>query len=278
MIETEEIRDTYLMAYSCSSRKNETCFDTVVEEKMTTLWLRGSDESGLKRMIYFRIVSLPQNGLLYEPLTNETIQAGDILLQTELHPYEHGVPIMYQGDVDFFTAPYVASSNYTESFAFDIITPLNGVVGVGYSSPVLKEIVVLNDNDKTVLNFQKKVHRVIKFSSLGWTSNTCTDTLAKFSNETDKGACFNSFKLEINKLQVFDPDKNIDFVRVDVNSSLGGIISLNELYLNLTDFASCASRDEVLTTRWNCQGSGVSNTKVSRNKIHFFTMLMLEID
>jgi hypothetical protein len=270
MVKAEEIRDTHLIAYSCSSRKHESCLVTAVEEQMTTLWLRGSDQSGLKRMIYFRIVSLPQNGLLYEPMTNETLQTGDILLQTELYPYEHGVPIIYQGDVDFFTAPHVASSHYTESFKFDVISPLNGVLGVGSSSPVSKEIIVLNDNDRTVMNFPTEVHRVMKFSSLSWTANACLNTLANQTDHADNDvsldALSRNFKLKINKLQIFDPDKNIDFVRVDVNTSLGGIISLNELYLNLTDFISCASRDKLLTTSWHCQGSGISNTKVSHKR------------
>ena len=76
--------DEYLSAIPCTPQEGS-CSSTAFEETETSILLRGSDKSGLKRIIYFQIESIPNNGILFEEgHENEPLEVGTLL---KYHPH-----------------------------------------------------------------------------------------------------------------------------------------------------------------------------------------------
>lgn len=257
MAEGPLISDDSILAHHCVV-SDTSCSAEGYEEELIPLLLRGSDTSGLDRTLYFKISSLPANGELFEETnTNVSLVKGQILKQTESYPYIDGISILYKGREDFFTSPCV-NCTHQETFGFAVVTPLDGVIGLGISESVSQIVVVVNVNDIPVITVPTEVQSISTFSSFGWGSQLCGGMIVDESYDTNSGMQCSSV-IRINEIIVLDADMNLDYVRVDIQSS-NGLLTLNQEYLDMTNFVGCSSRN---ITGWKCKGSGNSDREVS---------------
>ena len=108
--------DETLKAYSSSHEGNE---DSII-----SILIQGSDTSGMNRTLYYKITSSPKNGKLIDPDSGRYIKAGNVLNQTDPHPWD-GLIVNFKGNPNFFTHPHTQSSDddevqYHDSFEFVI--------------------------------------------------------------------------------------------------------------------------------------------------------------
>ncbi len=270
-----------------------------IEQKEIKIYLKGSDNSGRNREIFYKIRKLPQHGVLYERNHKSPISRGELLSQSGKYPYDTRATVKYVGVKDFFTMPYSNETFVEEYFEFAVV-----VSGEVESSPVIRQqINVINQNDKPMMDIPDDRRNLYTFSSLSWDSSGCYEfdeesseedrnkTLSDNFNGTDNfnfnraltqllsGEELNSIKAStqrrnkkssscpsrtnINGIQVMDVDRNIDFVRVDISTS-NGVITLNQNHLDEANFAICSNRSAngVEDVTWNCQGTGTGDLKV----------------
>ncbi len=240
-------------------------FEEGIEENIVPVLIKGSDESGMNRDLFFQITSLPENGVLMEPNSEHVIEVGDVLNQTDSYPWT-GIVVHYKGNDNFFTSPQtpqesiLESEPIYESFAFAVMAPMQNEVAIGTSSSVSNNITIVNVNDAPVLRAPVTTQSVNMFSSIHW-NPTCEDGEDEekniLSSPLDK-ECTNDNV--IRGINIKDPDKDMNFVRVDIKSTLG-IISLNQDHLQKAEFASCSARNFTNST-WKCQGNGIGNEEV----------------
>jgi len=139
-----------LQAIPCTVEGNN-CNNQAFEESSITITLRGDDdEEENPRTLFFQLLSLPQNGLLYEE--TKQLEVGDILVQTDLYPYSKGVKIRYVGNSNFFTEPYLGGipenrSRHHEIFDFAVVSPMfypvQGAMVTFRHFPYLKKLLLL---------------------------------------------------------------------------------------------------------------------------------------
>ena len=241
----------------CTNEEITNCSPQVLEENSKLISIRGYDNSGLRRKLYFQVLSLPKHGTLIDASDgNEIISIGDILKETDEYPYTKGASVKYEAGVDFFTSPYYSDTlnNSSESFDFAVVIPLNGTKSLGSSLPVRQDLTVINVNDPPKLSIPNVTKTLLLFSSLNW------DIEDAFATEEviHRTNGFQQCRAEINGIAVFDSDRDVNYVKVVVNST-NGILILNRDNVHLADFVSCSSRNE---TEWKCAGSGNGDKEV----------------
>ena len=252
------------------------------EESMIPIFLQGSDKSVSQREVFYRIESLPRHGIIFEYNENDPISVGDLLDQTGLYPYKTRAEIKYKGQLNFFTMPYLnvtynddddpnlhdESTYVDESFQYTILSQPpeaeeKKTSGLFESSPIIRQqINVVNVNDPLAINIPYGEHSLTAFSSLSWNTEGCYKEPDRFWRNNFTENC--ETRLRLDGFQVLDADRNLDYVRVDVESS-SGILTLNQEYLIQTSFAICSNRtvSGVEDVTWNCDGTGTGDSKVS---------------
>lgn len=224
------------------------------EEEEKYFYIKVNDTSGLKRNLKIKIKSIPKHGRLYLG-DNVQIVNASLLPQTLSFPYENGFFMKYIGNLDYFNEPYqMAQSEDTEEVKFIIRTSNSKK-----SSLQAIRFNIVNGNDPIEITSSERTKSIKTLSSLSFDPHNC-------GQETWNQRCIS--RAMIDDITVKDVDQNIDFVRVNVATSFG-LVTLNKMYLNQTDFASCANRtqleiDEEIT--WNCRGTGIGDTSVSLHR------------
>lgn len=233
------------------------------EETAIPLILQGNDTSGMKRDLFFKIMSVPRNGILFEPKSEYLLSKGDTLNQVDSYPWS-GVQLIYKGRQDFFTSPHEQdlldeaqeNSNH-ESFEFAIMTTINDLNNTfsNKSSPAQYNITVVNVNDPLIMDVPSKLQSIYKFSALNWKTDECKDNAQNLPDTCVKNNVMRG-------ISTSDPDEGIDFVRVDVRTT-NGILSIHKDELPIAEFASCSQRNTTVS-KWNCLGSGTGDREVRR--------------
>ena len=217
--------------------------------------LRGWDWSGWRRNVRYQILSLPTYGRLFEDSdASNPLVEGSILAQIDTHPYWGGVTLLYESQHDFFNCPSITplDIHQNESFEFRVVTVSEGII-TGASTPAVQEVKVRNVNDAPILTVPRGEFEVEVFSALRWNETNCS------KNAVAAMQCRSRHFLY--EIAVEDRDHNMNYVRVDVNSS-AGMVSLNPSAIHLADFASCSMRDDP-THGWKCHGSGRSDESMT---------------
>jgi hypothetical protein len=229
-----------------------------IEERLVSFYLKGEDRSGFNRTLNIKVNGISRHGRLFSD-KGELLENGDLIPGDIWHPYQNGLLVKFISNKDFFNEPYSSERRSLDcSITFSVIAPSIHAENETFveSLPERQIIRVVNANDSPTLYIPYSEKKVETFSSLSWDSNECSNGYV-----TVRCKC----KLVNNDIKVNDVDGNMDFVRVDVSSS-HGIMSLNEVHLNKTDFTSCSNRSQLGTNEdifWNCQGSGSGDQKVS---------------
>eukprot|EP01083_Nonionella_stella_P005201 15083_1 len=131
------------------------------------------------------------------------------------------------------------------------------------SSPVIRQqINVVNVNDPLAMNIPYGEQSLTTFSSLSWNTEGCYKEPDRFWRDTFTENC--ETRLRLDGFQVLDADRNLDYVRVDIESS-SGVLALNQEYLAQTSFAICSNRTAsgVVDVTWNCDGTGTGDSKMT---------------
>lgn len=254
-----------LSAKPCDEIELCAIFEDVYET--SSILLRGNDTSGLRRPLLFQITKVPLHGKLFDE-RNISLSNGSIIEGYATYPYVHGINVKYKGPQDFFTLPPHNDSKtrleqIRESFEFRVVAPTSdGLSEKGASLPVVQEIFVINVNDPPIIDSSVSEEDISTFNSFSW-RNECEDkifenTEYKSSFTSFYGGCIRPFK----KVKVTDPDKDVNFVRVDINATIG-LLSLNDLGMTLSEFSSC---NEMKNSSWQCEGSGSSEKAESNTK------------
>jgi hypothetical protein len=234
-----------------------------VEDKPVSFHLRGEDRSGFNRTLKIQVNEISRHGRLFGD-NGELLENGVLLPGSIVHPYDDGLFVKFRSNKDFFNEPYSSERRSLDcSIYFSVLAPAvaenDTLVESSRGRMIIK---VVNVNDVPVLSVPYSDNVVETFSSLSWDRNECGR-----GHITSK--C--KSKVVINNIKVNDVDGNLDFVRVDISSS-HGILSLNEVHVNKTDFTSCSNRSQFQITEdilWNCQGAGIGDQKVS---LHYKNM------
>lgn len=277
-------RTNTLSIYNFTSALYATSTDVVegFEDSTIPIFLQGLDTSASQREVFYRIESLPRHGIIFEYSENDPISVGDLLDQTGLYPYKTSAEIKYKGQRNFFTMPYLnitynddedpklhdESTYVDESFQYAILSqPMEAeekeTSRLFESSPVIRQqINVVNVNDPLALNIPYGQQSLTAFSSLSWNTEGCYKEPDRFWRNDFIENCETRLRLE--GFQVLDADRNLDYVRVDVESS-SGVLTLNQEYLAQTSFAICSNRtvSGVEDVRWNCDGTGTGDSKMT---------------
>ena len=224
------------------------------EEEEKYFYINVNDTSDLKRNLQIKIKKIPKHGQLYLEDSVQIVNA-TLLPQTLTFPYENGFLMKYIGNLDYFNEPYPKmQSEDAEELKFIIKSSNN-------QKSILQAIRfnVVNVNDPIEVTSSKRTKSIKTLSSLSFDHHNC-------GQETWNQRCVS--RAMIDDIEIKDVDDNIDFVRVDVATSFG-LVTLNHLYLNQTDFASCANRTRMGIAEeitWNCKGTGIGDTSVSLNR------------
>lgn len=235
------------------------------EEEEKYFYIKVNDTSGLKRNLKIKIKSIPKHGRLYLG-DNVQIVNASLLPQTLSFPYENGFLMKYIGNLDYFNEPYqMAQSEDTEEVKFIIKTSNS-------KKSVLQAIRfnIVNVNDPIEITSSERTKSIKTLSSLSVDPHNC-------GQETWNQRCIS--RAMIDDITVKDVDQNIDFIRVNVATSFG-LVTLNKIYLNQTDFANCANRTQMDIAEeitWNCRGTGIGDTSVSlhRKRWKIFSKMLL---
>lgn len=223
------------------------------EEEEKYFYIKVNDTSDLQRNLQIKIKSIPKNGRLYLG-DNVQIVNASLLPQTLSFPYENGFLMKYIGNLDFFNEPYQTIQEDIEELKFIIKSSNN-------KKSVLQAIRfnVVNVNDPIEITSSERTKSIKTLSSLSFDPHNC-------GQETWNQKCISRAMIE--DIKVKDVDENIDFVRVNIATSFG-LVTLNQMYLNQTDFASCANRTQMDIAEeitWNCKGTGIGDTSVSSHR------------
>lgn len=232
-----------------------------VEDKPVSFIFRGEDRSGYNRPLKIQVFEISRHGRLFNN-KGEILETNFLVPGNISYPYNDGLPVTFRTNKDFFNEPHSSERRSLDcSIYFKVIASATSVAENDTtfveSSPGRLVIKVTNVNDPPSLAVRYSKNVVETFSSLSWDRNECAR-----GRVTSK--CRSKFL--INHIRVNDVDGNLDFVRVDVSSS-HGILSLNEVHLNKTDFTSCSNRSQYEQINedilWNCEGAGIGDQKVS---------------
>ena len=234
----------------------------------STIVLRGNDTSGLNRPLLFQLVTIPSHGRLLDE-RNFTLSVGSFVGGYAIFPYTEGVLVRYEGTKDFFTyPPPLPFESNKEYFEFRVIASSSQDNSKESSLPVLQEIIIINVNDPTIIadsepTRQQQQQNTLKLSSFNL-ENECDDDIDHDTNDNGDHHLLKSFYggclLPFKNITVIDPDKNVDFVRVDIDTSYG-LLSLDTLGMSMSIFISCT--DQQLNSTWKCKGSGSNDGSVS---------------
>ena len=147
---------------------------------------------------------------------------------------------------DFFTVP---SSSYSgtglnlprEVFSYRIVAvdAKTGKTVLGESDDVSKTLYILHVNHPPVLRYSSPL-RIIQDGS-------------------PPSGVRSRPKATITGLELWDPDLNIDRVRVDI-WSWNGTVTVQDEYRPLVDFSSCHDR---VFSAWQCLGDGIANRNMT---------------
>lgn len=229
--------------------------------------LRGFDGSGRGRQLTFELTALPQNGMLFDGPKSPPLQVGSRLKNEDGESSMDSAIVYYKSNADFFNSPtlstagqaYPESPFRNESFEFRVVTYNDSSVLTGVSSCVDQEVIVRNVNDPPSLSVPDRLLWTgSTFSSFLWDRAECSGRTSEWEQyDASENEC--QSQLIFNGINVTDKDLDIDFVRVDVNSSQG-ILSLNTVHLGLAEFASCSGRNQ---STWQCKGSGTGDKQMT---------------
>lgn len=231
-----------------------------LEDESTVITLKGLDTSQFNRTLSFQLLSLPKHGILRQS-NGKIVSIRYPFDDTSVYPYSYGIKFEYIPDANFFNEPRIPSrDDYLETFEFVVLASSQENGKNEYSAPANVTIEVLNVNDPPVVSSRIRDRNIYPFSSLTWDENDCIICKSKI--------------VFYEPIKVLDPDRNFDFVRVDVTSS-HGILTLKHNILNMTDFTSCSNRTSIKDSLWNCKGSPTGDKEVSAILNDFQLMFLL---
>lgn len=236
------------------------------ENSVVALTLCGVDISDSIRPLALEIYSNPQYGEILNVTSLKVLNPG-----TKLYSLSANGTYSFNGKLytqycqrvlysslssNFFSSPSTGVDTTTTEISYDyfeysIVT--NYANGRNSKSPKGKQLIdVINTNDATGIAYA--------YPPNGDVSNVDYLQIFAFSNAyaIDEESLW---RLNISGIQLTDVDHGIDMIRVVVNTTQGGLVSLNEEYLDGVTFTS----DDYCMhyTYWTCLGDGYDDSLMS---------------
>lgn len=250
------------------------------------------------KYVKYQITRLPQHGTLYDRNAPTTPLLRNALLSemVELNSIEgktNGVGVLYKSEPGWSSIPDTKSNGTAitptieqDYFEYRIVQmdPLwSATVPVpnGVALENVKRVVkVQNSNDAPILTIQPFVSNdennnqsvnnkkgggliVHTFSTLIGEDEACWT--AEHVTEDD----FCKTKTNLGNITLYDADRDVDRVRVDVRTEKDGMLTMHPEDLELADFNTCSNRnstngDDHEEKEWNCVGDGANDPWVSK--------------
>lgn len=233
-----------IVAQASSSLSN-TALYKATESSPSKVYLFAKDyHSYVQRDLYFKILSVPQHGILKDSATGKVLGAGDVLSTPATAPYTNGVSVLYLSDKYYFNSPSKAwdgspLDGSADSFYFQAQEGVNVSVR---SYPVSQEVVVLNLNNPTFINFSQPSYSIYAIGASSKDTTLLDYAIVRGVNLTDY-------------------DLNVDLVRVTIQATYG-MVTLNQAHINDIDFNS-QKYCFVTGTGWSCKGTGYNDRYMS---------------
>jgi len=226
------------------------------QDVLSSVKVSGRDESDLHRNVTIKIISPTSFGKLYGMTSsNNALQANSVLNKfISSNDYATGISLYYQSSNGYFTYPNKTWDLEKKGTKLNIIADNFTFIAVtsdgSQSAVATQSIAVQNVNDPTEISFQYPS----KWSQANMIEiNSITDPSSN-SNDDLTSAIITGFS-------VIDIDRDVDIIKVEISSSLGGKITLNVNYINrliFNHYYLCCS-----TVYSCCQGDGYSDSSMA---------------
>ena len=225
------------------------------QDVLSSVKVSGRDESDLYRNVTIKIISPTSFGKLYN-MTSSTnaLQANSVLNKfISRNDYATGISLYYQGSKGYFTYPNRTWDLEKKGTKLNIIPDNFTFIAVtsdgSQSAVATQSIAVQNVNDPTEISFQYP----LKWSQANMIEINSISDPSSNSNDDLTSAIITGFS-------VIDIDRDVDIIKVEISSSLGGKITLNVNYINrliFNHYYLCCS-----TINSCCQGDGYSDSSM----------------
>lgn len=224
---------------------------SAVEETTSSIKINGIDKSDSGRSVKIRVIATPKHGTIYHDSDCNNAIAPSEHLSTVLTQatYTTGVNVYYRSSSNYFTYPNKMWDGKELAVEPDYFT-FETVVDDGsdaVSKPVVQYIGIKNVNDPTVLQFTsaKDVIEVYAMTS-------------KVSTEGKEPTA-----AVIGGISIHDPDLNVDVVKVHIQTTNGGMITLNQnISTSVIFLGKLDSFDYCYTMELPCTGDGIEDEEI----------------
>lgn len=221
-----------------------------IEGLCSLIKLHGMDLSSInQRTLSIEITKSPYFGKLYSkstcsfsdllPTINSTFTS--YLLNGTIRPNEYqtkGLSVYYLGEPYYFSYPYAKfNGSFIPTVMDEIQYRVHSLSDKSVSTNGVQNVNVKNVNHPTNISFQFQdpwIHGITIYAKSGLVSKAYQT------------------KAVITGFGIVDVDKDVDLVRVVINTKHGGYFSMNPSYVDRLDYTSV----DCFNSRWGCEGSG----------------------